>query len=163
MKVVNSSGKRKTAIARATIKGGKGLTTDAGTHVPFIANRPGTIPAGRVCDDLIDFTDFLPTLAQATGSPVPQNLTLDGRSFLPQLKGKKGNPREWVFCHYDPEWGNFTRSRFVRDQRWKLYDDGRLYDVPADPLEEHPLEPGSGGPGAAAARQRLQQVLDRLR
>jgi hypothetical protein len=67
-----------------------------------------------------------------------------------------------LFCHYDPDWGAFRRSRFVRDQRWKLCDDGRLFDVAADPLEEHPLEPGFEGPEASAARQRLQPVLDRF-
>ena len=31
-------------------------------HVPFIANWPGTIPAGKVSRDLVDFSDFLPTV-----------------------------------------------------------------------------------------------------
>ncbi len=29
-------------------------------HVPFIANWPGTIRAGKVSRDLVDFSDFLP-------------------------------------------------------------------------------------------------------
>lgn len=40
------------------IQGGKAKFTDAGTHVPLIANWPGTTPAGTTCKDLIDFTDF---------------------------------------------------------------------------------------------------------
>ena len=148
-------------VGNKTIKGGKGLTTDAGTHVPFIANWPGTIPIDRVCDDLIDFTDFLPTLAQATGSPVPKDLTLDGRCFLPQLKGKKGNPREWVFCHYFRDPGN-PIQRFARDKRWKLYQNGNLFDVQTDPLEQKPLAPSASSATATAARRRLQVVLDSL-
>jgi len=144
-----------------TIQGGKRLTTDAGTHVPFIASWPGTIPADRVCDDLIDFTDFLPTLVDVTGAPLPGDLTLDGRSFLPQLRGGKGHPREWVFCHYFRDPGDPVQ-RFARDKRWKLYQNGNLFDVPTDPLEQRPIMPGSSVAKAVAARRRLQVVLDSL-
>ena len=145
------------------VMGHKGFPDDGGTRVPLIAHWPGVIPGGQVLDDLVDTTDFLPTLAAVTGAPLPSGVQLDGRSFWPRLRGGTGNPREWVFSHYDPDWGNFSRSRFARDQRWKLYDDGRLYDVPADPLEQHPLRPGSGGPEGAAARQRLREVLESMR
>ena len=48
---------------RSTIKGremigDKGRPTDAGTHVPLVAQWKGHIPAGKVNQDLIDFTDF---------------------------------------------------------------------------------------------------------
>jgi len=160
----NGTNRRVTSpTTKGAVTGNKGFPDDGGTRVPLIAHCPGTIPGGQVLDDLVDTTDFLPTIAAVTDARPPSGVQTDGRSFLPQLLGETGNPREWVFCHYDPDWGNFSRSRFARDQRWKLYDDGRLYDVPVDLLEHHPLEPGSGGPEAVAARQRLQQVLDRLR
>jgi arylsulfatase A-like enzyme len=143
------------------VAGHKGYPDDGGTRVPLVAHWPGTIPPGLVSDDLVDTTDFLPTLAEVTGAALPGDVTLDGRSFMPQLRGEDGDPREWVFCHYDPEWGNFDRSRFARDQRWKLYDDGRLYDLGADVLEELPLDADAEGPEARAARARLQPVLDR--
>ncbi|HUW18857.1 MAG TPA: sulfatase-like hydrolase/transferase [Sedimentisphaerales bacterium] len=142
-----------------TIKGGKSLTIDTGTHVPLIANWKGATPAGRVCDDLVDFSDFLPTLAEAGGAALPENVIIDGRSFLPQLRGEKGNPREWLFCHYAPQSGQ-SFKRFVRDKRWKLYQTGELFDVQADPLEESPIGAGEGGEQAAAARRRFQAVLD---
>ncbi|MDB4716372.1 sulfatase-like hydrolase/transferase, partial [bacterium] len=89
------------------IKGGKGSTTDMGTHVPFIASWKGKGVTGKVSDDLIDFTDFYPTLAQAAGITLGKDDPIDGVSFLPQLQGKKGTPRDWIFCHYQPYWGNF--------------------------------------------------------
>lgn len=147
---------------RGDVTGHKGYPDDGGTRVPLIANWPGTISGGQVLNDLVDTTDFLPTMAAATGASLPAAITPDGHSFLPQLRGEPGNPRKWVFSHYDPDWGNFEKSRFARNQRWKLYDDGRLYDVETDVLEEHPVEEGAGDSEAKAARRLLQPVLDRL-
>src|SRR5207249_9215665 len=42
--------------------GGKGETTDAGMHVPLIVSWPGKATAGKVCPDLVDSTDFVPTI-----------------------------------------------------------------------------------------------------
>ncbi len=63
--------------------GGKGTTTDAGMHVPLIASWPGKIIAGEVCPDLVDSTDFVPTLLGAAGVTSPSGVKFDGRSFLP--------------------------------------------------------------------------------
>ncbi|HOD50056.1 MAG TPA: sulfatase-like hydrolase/transferase [Candidatus Hydrogenedentes bacterium] len=140
------------------ISGAKGLTLDTGTHVPLIANWPGVIPEGRVCGDLIDFADFLPTFAEVAGGALPREQVVDGRSFLPQLLGQKGNPHEALLCYYDPRWGNRERACFARDKEWKLYDNGRLFNVKDDPLEQHPI---SGEiQGAAAARAKLEKVLE---
>jgi arylsulfatase A len=145
-------------------RGGKGFTTDAGTHVPLIVNRPGFVPAGRVNRDLVDFTDVLPTLAAATGAPLPAGVELDGRSFLPQLKGEAGAPRDALFLHYEPRNGrNNSRTRLARDTRWKLYDDGRLFDVQADPDEQRALLADGDSPEAAAARARLAALLARMK
>ena len=149
----------KSKMADGVIQGNKGQTTDAGTRVPLIANQPGVIPAGKVNGDLVDFNDFVPTFAEAAGTEVSGNMKVDGRSFLPQLRGEKGNPRDWIFCHYDPRWGNRKMQRFVRDKRWKLYSNGELYDVPADMLEQNP---NPSGPEATEARERLQAVLDSM-
>ena len=148
------------------IQGGKGFTTDGGTHVPLIANWPGTIPAGKVCSDLVDFSDFVPTLAEVAGTRV--GWEIDGRSFLPQLLGRRGNPREWIYVWYRRN-PRDTLYRFARDRRWKLYDNdkhqraGKLFDVSTDPLEQNPIEAGSGGAEAEAARKKLRAVLDSMR
>jgi arylsulfatase A-like enzyme len=139
------------------LQGGKGRTTDAGTRVPLIAHWPGVIPAGRVSDDLVDFSDFLPTLLEAAGATAPDGL--DGRSFLPQLRGGAGNPREWIYCYYCPRPQRTPPIRFVRDQRWKLYGDGRLFDIANDPAEKDPLESVEAGTPADAARRKLEAAL----
>ena len=53
-------------------------------------------------------------------------------------------------------------QRFARNKRWKLYQNGNLFDVPADPLEKHPIAANDKDAKAAAARARLQVVLDSL-
>ena len=103
-----------------TIQGGKGNTTDAGTHVPFIASWPGTIKPGQVSDALIDFTDFLPTLLDAAGTKPPENLSLDGHSFLPVLKGTDPATREWIYCWYARDGGAKAQSQFAASKRYKL-------------------------------------------
>ncbi len=145
------------------INGDKGSPTEAGTHTPLVARWDGVIPAGRVNTDLIDFTDFLPTLLDVAGLKATANATLDGRSFAPQLKGRKGQPREWIFCHYDPHWGNFKFSRHAQDKQYKLYHDGRLFDYRRDPLEQAPIVESALTSEQGRARQKLQQVLDTLK
>ncbi len=139
------------------IRGGKGLTIDAGDHVGLIGYWPGVIPAGQVSDDLIEFTDFLPTLLDVAGAEPPPGL--DGWSFLPQLTGKAGKPRDWVYTYYCPRPERTPPVRYAQDRRWKLYGDGRFYEYRTDLSELHPISNVSGNPEAAAARKKLRGAL----
>ncbi len=146
------------------IWGGKNKTTDAGTRVPLVACLPGRLSEGVECNDLIDLSDFWPTMVEATGVPIPQDIICDGVSFLPQVQGEAGNPREAIFMYYNPYPTRKPRleCRFARDQRWKLYGDGRLYDVSNDVLEKHPIPAGQGGTEAEMACKKLQRVIDSM-
>ena len=145
------------------IQGGKGSTPNAGTHVPMIASWPGTISAGSVSQDLIDFSDLLPTIAAAGGGQPPTDRKIDGRSFLPQLKGQTGNPRDWVFCWYERNGKrNGNVKRFARNQTYKLYHDGRFFDIPADELEHKQLTPDQVDTTARQIRTRLKTVIDEI-
>jgi arylsulfatase A len=141
---------------RGTIQGGKSLMTDAGTHAAFIANWTGKIPAGTVVDEPICFADVLPTIAETTGATLPGGV-IDGQSLLPLMKGDSSAARGWIFMSYSRDGVNRDPFRcFVRDKRWKLYDDGKLYDIPNDWLEERP----ASGPAADAARAKLRPLID---
>ena len=143
--------------------GGKGLTVDRGTLVPLICSWPGTIPSGAVTTDLIDASDFLPTILEAAEITPPDDYFIDGRSFLPQLKGETGNPRDWIFFHFEPMSGRVHRyARFIRDHRWKLYDDGRLFDLNADPEEEAAFDPADDDGERSEARSRLAPVFEQM-
>jgi arylsulfatase A len=158
-----TSGRVTSQFQGAPYRGGKGSTTAHGTHVPLIANWPGRIPAGRVNGDLIGSVDFLPTLCDAAGVPVPESLSSDGRSFFPQLLGRKGTPREWLYCWYSPrQKADLTVREFAFNQHYKLCRDGRFFDLAADPGEETPLRAESLEGEAATAAKSLQGALDQF-
>lgn len=91
------------------IMGGKGQMNDNGTRVPLIVNFPGSIKSGLVSDELVDFSDFLPTLCDAAGIPVPNDRPVDGRSFWSTCKGETGRNKPWVYVWYRGQ--VFARTR----------------------------------------------------
>lgn len=150
----NGSPKRVVSYIGATpVPGGKGTLKDTGTHVPLIANWLGTTPSGTINSDLLDVTDVMPTLVNLAGADLP-DVTIDGKGFSSQLRGEQGNPRDWIYS----EWKG---NAWVRNNRWKLYRDGRLFDMINDPLETSPLSRKSAI--AKEAKQQLQPVLDSQR
>ena len=61
-----------------------------------------------------------------------------------------------MYCYYNPRPEKTKPARFVRDQRWKLYGDGRFYDVSQDPLEQKPISKKND------AWQKLSQALQSM-
>ncbi len=144
------------------IRGNKGYPTKYGTHVPMIANWPGTIEPAQVNDNLIDFTDFLPTLMDLAEAKLPADDVFDGLSFRDQLVADADTVRNWVFCHYAPIWGNFDDARYVHDREWKLYDDGRVFNVADDPMELQAVSRTDLSEDAAQRIASFERVLERL-
>ena len=147
------------------ICGGKGKTNDRGTHVPLICRMPGTIPAGVVNKDMVESTDFLPTIMEAAGLEFPDGYMVDGRSFYPQLRGEAGNPRDWMFFHFEPMSARNAarRIRFVRDNHWKLYETGEMYDLRTDLDEEMPIYEALESEEQSEARAKLRPVFEELK
>jgi arylsulfatase A len=143
------------------IKGGKGTTTHRGTHVPLIVNWPG-IKKPAVSDDLISSVDFLPTICEAAGISLPNKL--DGVSFLPQLKGEKGAPREALYSWYSPRQGaNLAVREFAFNHKYKLYRTGDFYDLATDAEEKTALKVADLKADAKTAAAKLQAVLDQYK
>ena len=131
------------------VRGGKENLTDSGTYVPLIASQPKTVPEGQVVDDLVDMSDILPTLAALGRAPLPESVRLDGHSFADRLRNGDGRSRQWAFSE--------QRGRsWVRTQRWKLYQDGRFFDLFNDPQETNSL-------GSEATSQEAQNTLNMRR
>lgn len=147
-----------------TIKGGKGAMKDTGTHVPLIAYWKGKSPAGSVCQDLVDFTDVYPTLAKLAGVSLGQADPKDGQSFLPQILGHETTPRTHVLCHYQPymKFGSKNAGAFVRTERFKLYADGRFYDIANDLDEANNLAGALNGERAMTAHKKLMKLIEQI-
>jgi arylsulfatase A len=101
------------------VTGGKSTLTEAGTRVPLIATLGNHGLQGRMRDELVDFTDFLPTFAHMAGLSDPQ---LDGTSFAHHVIGKDGPSRHWAYVNYAGKW-------IIHDRQWRLRSNGELLDI----------------------------------
>ncbi|MGE9267848.1 MAG: sulfatase-like hydrolase/transferase [Verrucomicrobiales bacterium] len=123
------------------IKGGKRDLSEAGTHIPLIVRRPGTIKAG-VAADFIDMADWFPTFCELAGVTVPENEQVDGSSFAPRLLAGKKQAREWVS-------GGITGKVSVYDGEERVTSRAKR----KEPLSEKSLESKAG--------RALQQLLEK--
>jgi arylsulfatase A len=153
------------------IRGGKGYTHDYGTHVPLVINWPGKIPEAQVNDDLICFSDFFPTMVEATGIAPKKITDGDGWSLWPQCRGEAGRKRDWIYGYYFPRPSarkyndkySHYEVRYARDKRYKLYHTGKMYDTINDVLEKSAIAPDSNKASNGKiklARKTLQAALD---
>lgn len=141
------------------LAGAKGQTTDAGTHVPLLVLAPGA-QAGVVNDNLVDFTDFFPTICEAVGVPVDADVDLDGVSILPQLYGKESRVRDWVYCWFSRDLIEGKTKVFARDKRYKLYNSGEFYDLKRDGDELSPLSYDDLSSSEVEVRASLDSVIN---
>jgi len=146
-------GANRSSLGGRKIHGMKATILEGGSRVPLIANWPGTTPAGKVNRDLTDFSDFFTTFAALGGAKLPEGVKLDGHSFVPQLKGLKGDPREWVYVE-------LNGKSYVRNARFKLTNGGELFDMQEAPFNEILIPRDTTDADALAARRRLQEILD---
>ena len=135
-----------------SITGGKGNLRDDGTRVPLLVRWPGVTPAGREVNALVDSSDFLPTLLELAGVPLPSDIKLDGHSFAPLLKDQPGRQRTWCYA-------GLRNRHWVRTQRFKLYQAGQFYDLAEDVNEQHSLQKETAAGAAKAALQLLRGAL----
>lgn len=148
-----------------SITGAKGSTVEYGMHVPLICKWPGQIAAGKINRDLIDFTDFLPTLAAVADIPVPEYGLLDGNSFYPQLMGLAGLPRNQIFTYFNKRSTCSEKdhiSRYAQDKGYKLYETGKFYHFKIDLNEIDPLQDSTLTPKQKQIKQDLQGILDSM-
>jgi len=134
------------------VQGGKGKLTDLGTRVPLIANWTGRITGEQVIDDLVDFSDMLPTFAELGGTKVPGG-RLDGISLAGRLLRNEPSTRKWAYAE-----SSRGGAQFLRTRTHKLYNDGRLFNMAADPDEKKPLAVDD----AKEVRNQLQTALNDL-
>ncbi len=119
------------------------------TRVPLIVRVPGAKENGQPCARLVEFVDIYPTLCEAAGLKVPDEL--EGKSFMPLLHDRS---RPWKKAAYSQflregiwmgpdgiEYMGYTvrteRYRYVEWINWqtKEFAGRELYDERNDPQE----------------------------
>lgn len=146
-------GVEKATVDGKPISGQKATMLEGGSRVPLAVNWPGHAPAGKVNNDLTDFSDFFATFADLAGAKLPKGVKIDGHSFAPQIQGKKGSPRDWVYVE-------LNGKSYARDARYKLRPDGEMFDLSDAPFKEIAVAKDTKDPKAIAAREKLQSVLE---
>ncbi|MBA62260.1 MAG: Cerebroside-sulfatase [Planctomycetaceae bacterium] len=130
------------------IQGGKGKLDDSGTRVPLILSWPGVVKPATVTDALVDMSDFYATCAALSGQEVPAGL--DSLSFVPALTGRPVN-RVWAYAEG-------RGQHWVRDQKYKLYGNGRFVEVDQHDLSKETVLKGELSPEATQAFKKLQSA-----
>jgi arylsulfatase A-like enzyme len=145
---------------------------------------------GRVRDEMITNIDYLPTLLDLVGVPIPTNV--QGRSFAALLDGRAYQPRQEIFTeltyhdYYDPRRAirtethklivNFTTAPAFMDpsQSWRpqsdvatprnhamaYHPDVELYDLTKDPWEQKDV--AQQAQYAAVRRELLKRLHQHL-
>lgn len=131
----------------------KNRAKEIGCRVPMLVNCPGVVKAIGPCDELVDFSDVLPTLVNLAEAELPRGYVIDGHSFAPLLLGKPYKRREWIFSY-------LADKRMLRDKRWLLEGDGRFYDCgnSRDGTGYRDVT-GSNDPEVVAATARFAKIL----
>ncbi len=139
---VGDNGTKKTLVSQTAdgpIRGAKGNTITHGNHVPMVGSWPNKIKKPTRFEGLINFTDFYATFTDILGVPN----TSDGLSMMDIFIGENIKVRETATTYYDPMWSESVskyRNVYTQNARYKLYKDGRFFDLLQDVLETKPLQ-----------------------
>lgn len=128
------------AQAANGLRGYKRALYEGALRQACIARWPGQVPAGRVSDEPWAFWDFLPTVAELTGTPLPADRSFDGLSIAPLLRGGSAPKRESFYWELHEQ----ASLQAVRFGDWKAVKNGpsakvELYDLKSDPGEKQDL------------------------
>ncbi|WP_240614733.1 sulfatase/phosphatase domain-containing protein [Polaribacter filamentus] len=110
-------------------------------HMPLLMRYPKHITPGSVNNDLVLNIDYAPTLLEAAGVSIPDDI--QGKSLLPIFKNNKEPFRDAVYYHYYeyPYWHHVQPHYGIRTDRYKLIhyyydmDEWELFDLKEDPNE----------------------------
>lgn len=126
----------------AHLRGTKADIWEGGHRVPFIVRWPSKIPVAGISHQLVELTDLLATVADITGSSLPNDAGPDSFSFLPELlRSKSSKPAREYSVHHSMA-GVFA----IRQGPWKLVVNHRGSGGFSNPKKIDPKVEG-GPPG----------------
>lgn len=131
------------------LKSGKGSVYEGGIREPMIVKWPGMVKEGSSTNQQVIIEDFFPSILEIAGVKNSETIQkIDGRSFLPVLKGNGYLEERPLFWHYPNEWGisgpGIGASSAVRSGDFKMiyyHEDSRLelFNIKEDIGEENNL------------------------
>ncbi len=114
---------------------------DQSLRVPAIVYWPGVVKAGAVIERTTTHLDWYPTLLAMTGTELPKDVPVHGRSIVPLLQGETPAWSDEFYSEYSMRTGAKVDMRCWRTPQWKLTIDYRhrdrdeMYDLANDPHE----------------------------
>lgn len=122
-------------------------------RIPLAMRLPGRIQPGTVVKQPVSQIDYMPTILDYVGVPIPAGI--HGRSMRPLIEGRDVKWRDYAFCQ------RANQSRMLRAGQWKyVYGAGgrilALYDLKSDPDEDRNL---AGEKAHAEALRRMHRRL----
>ncbi|MCB1077245.1 MAG: sulfatase-like hydrolase/transferase, partial [Verrucomicrobiae bacterium] len=142
----DNGGQVEVGARNARLRGGKQEMWEGGIRVGTCVAWPGKIAPGQVNANHISLgMDFYPTLAEIAGAKIDH--PVDGRSFAPLLLGEpfEDKPRDlyWVRLEGGPKYGGI-HYHAAQQGEWKLlrntpFEPYQMFNLAADPAEEHPI------------------------
>jgi len=100
----------------------KSRGVERGCHVPFVAWGPGIKKRGAT-DELMDFSDILPTFCDYASAGIPAKYHIDGESLKPFLTGKSETHRDWIYSC-------IGTTQLVRTKRYMLEVVNPILSIP---------------------------------
>ncbi len=131
------------AMYNAGMRGMKCSPYDGGHRVPFLLRWPaGGFGEGRSINQLTSYVDFMPTLLDLCGVPVPAGQTFHGESLRPLLEGNADEHWSERIITTDtqriPHPLKWRMSCVMRDT-WRLVNRTELYNIATDPGQQHDI------------------------
>ena len=111
------------------LRGRKGSVYEGGLRSPLMVRYPIAVPAGQRVESITAAVDLLPTLAELAGLSFESVKPLDGVSFAGLLTGQSDADRSRVIMTH------WNGKLSARNQRFRMQNDGELYDIDEDPKE----------------------------
>jgi arylsulfatase A-like enzyme len=126
-------------------RGSKRTMYEGGIRVPGLARWPGRIKPGTVNTTSWAFYDFLPTVADLIGQPLPDGVKTDGISIAPALLRGETMRREFLYWElHEPRFmqavrlGDWKAARHGPGAPIELYDLAKDIGETRDVAADHP-------------------------
>lgn len=122
-------GKRFDQTMGGKLRGSKRSMYEGALRQASFAWWPGTVPASRVTEEPWAFWDYLPTVAELTGTKIPAGVPTDGHSLATFLKGGSAPERDYFYWELHEgkpiqaaRWGDWKAVRNGPEQPIEIYD-----------------------------------------